>query len=734
MACEEVNKEEQIRALQQRSRGMMRLTRESRRLEATVEVQAAPETDAKIRRELEGLRSDRPEVMKRTRSEAALESQLAEKHQSRLETEQRVWAEERRKMRAAQSRSLQNEKEVVEQLRRHTEELAAAKKKLDSEAREAQQARQRQRAAESKLKRTEEKQETYVNLVRVEAMEAEAQAQAQQEAALMEATHLRGRLAQAEDEALQRQLAALSVEGTSKDASLELGASKEALRIEECQAARARRDAAFAAAELKDLDEAFQAVVVEHELESRMEEEQAHLAEQAALLAADLRQRLRRSSQELQQLQMQHQDLAESVEAHGSRRRSLELLELRRKEEELNASSRMARLLQHTLAEEQSSRDACREELQLATEECQDQRLRCQEEHRELQGACEAALNGLPLHFYEEVCRESQAGGEGDLTMARYGHILEAVAQCVRTLLRENTQLQAQGEGGNELRASTSTLGQLALTPLSLSLDRPEPERSFTAPELHREVFAMHQELSGAREEVRQLTQQSLGRGILRSRAKNEVQQMQSEMEDLQAQHARELELLQSELASAKAEKAKSLSFASESSREAKSPPSPGGTSRSLRAPKTPWKRVSHIEARTPSASSGGPGPGENEALSKAFAYAEALCEGQRYKEALPLLREVMQVGRGRGLSELRLADVAAYIGVATQAEGRTDEALAAYCEAIRLDPSLHVCHANLASLYQFLDQPQQAREHLAQALQLDPSNRAYVELARSLR
>lgn len=41
------------------------------------------------------------------------------------------------------------------------------------------------------------------------------------------------------------------------------------------------------------------------------------------------------------------------------------------------------------------------EELQLATEECQDQRLRCQEEHRELKGACEAALNGLPLHFYE---------------------------------------------------------------------------------------------------------------------------------------------------------------------------------------------------------------------------------------------------------------------------------------------------------------------------------------------
>ena len=39
--------------------------------------------------------------------------------------------------------------------------------------------------------------------------------------------------------------------------------------------------------------------------------------------------------------------------------------------------------------------------------------------------------------------------------------------------------------------------------------------------------------------------------------------------------------------------------LAQESSREAKSPPSPGGTSRSLRAPKTPWKRVSHIEARS---------------------------------------------------------------------------------------------------------------------------------------
>ena len=48
---------------------------------------------------------------------------------------------------------------------------------------------------------------------------------------------------------------------------------------------------------------------------------------------------------------------------------------------------------------------------------------------------------GLPLVFYEEVCKSFEEQ-HASFTVPRYGHILEAVANCVHTLLRENTELQ----------------------------------------------------------------------------------------------------------------------------------------------------------------------------------------------------------------------------------------------------------------------------------------------------
>ncbi|CAE8688924.1 unnamed protein product, partial [Polarella glacialis] len=82
---------------------------------------------------------------------------------------------------------------------------------------------------------------------------------------------------------------------------------------------------------------------------------------------------------------------------------------------------------------------------------------RSQFEH--LHRSCEAALGGLPLEFFQEVrqksmsLRESEAkksaereGGislrEGCLVAEQYAAILDAVAGCVSSLLRENTQLQ----------------------------------------------------------------------------------------------------------------------------------------------------------------------------------------------------------------------------------------------------------------------------------------------------
>jgi hypothetical protein len=45
----------------------------------------------------------------------------------------------------------------------------------------------------------------------------------------------------------------------------------------------------------------------------------------------------------------------------------------------------------------------------------------------------------------------------------------------------------------------------------------------------------------------------------------------------------------------------------------------------------------------------------------------------------------------------------------------------------------LHVCHANLASLYSFQEDDAKARHHIGIALRLDPESQAYVELAKSL-
>lgn len=183
---------------------------------------------------------------------------------------------------------------------------------------------------------------------------------------------------------------------------------------------------------------------------------------------------------------------------------------------------------------------------------------------------------GLPLVFYEEVCKSFEEQ-HASFTVPRYGHILEAVANCVHTLLRENTELQDEqrsilDEGrrlslnfADESVAFSSSslslghLGQLALLSSGrrLHLDRsqdPFGDRS-DAPELHREVFVMHSELAHSREEVRQLSKQKeLERDMQEAKlrkAKGEMSQMQlemDEMQEMQQAHLEEVYVFQEEL------------------------------------------------------------------------------------------------------------------------------------------------------------------------------------------
>ncbi|CAE7517083.1 unnamed protein product [Symbiodinium microadriaticum] len=114
----------------------------------------------------------------------------------------------------------------------------------------------------------------------------------------------------------------------------------------------------------------------------------------------------------------------------------------------------------------------------------------------------------------------------------------------------------------------------------------------------------------------------------------------------------------------------------------------------------------------------------------------KALCEAQRFSEAAELFRCVLAALRTSSeRHSLRAveAEVWAHLGVAMQSLDDIAAAIESYCQAVRLDPSLHVCFANLATLYMYLEDSQKAQEHISKALLLDPSNEAYLEIKRSL-
>eukprot|EP00931_Biecheleriopsis_adriatica_P054711 TRINITY_DN32224_c0_g1_i1.p1 TRINITY_DN32224_c0_g1~~TRINITY_DN32224_c0_g1_i1.p1 ORF type:complete len:1223 (-),score=311.67 TRINITY_DN32224_c0_g1_i1:57-3725(-) len=124
------------------------------------------------------------------------------------------------------------------------------------------------------------------------------------------------------------------------------------------------------------------------------------------------------------------------------------------------------------------------------------------------------------------------------------------------------------------------------------------------------------------------------------------------------------------------------------------------------------------------------------DSAAEVFAQAEALCESQRFAEAADLFRCVLAALRtspDRHALRSVEAEVWAHLGVAMQSLDDIEAAIESYSQAVHLDPSLHVCFANLATLYMYLEDVKSAQKSISRALLLEPSNAAYVKIQNSL-
>jgi len=126
----------------------------------------------------------------------------------------------------------------------------------------------------------------------------------------------------------------------------------------------------------------------------------------------------------------------------------------------------------------------------------------------------------------------------------------------------------------------------------------------------------------------------------------------------------------------------------------------------------------------------------EETELEEVFQQASMLCDSQRYEEALPLFHELLMLLQEADAPSMRSleAEARAHLGVALQSLGRVEDAIAAYCSAVEQDPSLHVCHANLAQLHAYLEDRKAARAHIDLAIHLDPTNELYRQLDEQFR
>jgi len=78
-------------------------------------------------------------------------------------------------------------------------------------------------------------------------------------------------------------------------------------------------------------------------------------------------------------------------------------------------------------------------------------------------------------------------------------------------------------------------------------------------------------------------------------------------------------------------------------------------------------------------------------------------------------------------------AEVWAHMGVAMQSLDRVPAAIDSYKHAVALDPTLHVCFANLATLHAYLNEREVALEYIGRAITLDPTNATYGQIRQHL-
>jgi Putative Zn-dependent protease, contains TPR repeats len=94
------------------------------------------------------------------------------------------------------------------------------------------------------------------------------------------------------------------------------------------------------------------------------------------------------------------------------------------------------------------------------------------------------------------------------------------------------------------------------------------------------------------------------------------------------------------------------------------------------------------------------------------YGRAKAMIEARNYREAIPLLQQVVA-------KEPRNADAYNLLGYATRKSGNPAGSLQYYTTALQLDPKHLGANEYIGEAYLMLDQPQQAEQHLARLGQL---------------
>eukprot|EP00397_Hematodinium_sp_SG-2012_P000232 GEMP01000232.1.p1 GENE.GEMP01000232.1~~GEMP01000232.1.p1 ORF type:complete len:2221 (+),score=763.52 GEMP01000232.1:99-6761(+) len=110
-------------------------------------------------------------------------------------------------------------------------------------------------------------------------------------------------------------------------------------------------------------------------------------------------------------------------------------------------------------------------------------------------------------------------------------------------------------------------------------------------------------------------------------------------------------------------------------------------------------------------------------------------CEENAFEQSLVIFDRVLEYFASPSATHVDIshAEVWAHKGVALQSLDRVELAIEAYSAAIDLDPKMHVCLANLATLAAYLRRGEMARQMIADALSLDPGNETYMEIQRAL-